>query len=99
MVTLRQAAQAAKGELCQLESIELDKIEVKDKVFNKVEKIDGKEVVKPIAYKVLVIEGKEFAIKERQLNDLKALLEKKPLTKRVRLMRFDDGKIAWIGLD
>lgn len=99
MITLRQAAQNAKGELWQLDFIDLDKTEIKDKVFNKVEKIDGKDVTRVVNYKVMIIDGKEFNIREKQLNQLKELLEKKPLCKKVKLMKFDDGKLVWLPLD
>jgi len=99
MVTLRQAVQDAKGELWQLDFIDLDKSEVKDKSFNKVEKIDGKDVSRQVAYKVMLIDGKEYNIREKQLNQLKELIEKKPTCKKVKLMKFDDGKLAWIFIE
>jgi hypothetical protein len=99
MITLRQAAQAAKGELWQLDFIDLDNAEVKDKVFIKVEKIDGKDVSRQVAYKVMLIDGKEYNLREKQLNQLKELLENKPLCKKVKLMKLEDGKLLWIGID
>lgn len=98
-MNLREAAQAAKGELWQIDFIELDKAEIKDKVFTKVEKVDGKDVERVVNYKVMIIDSKEFNIREKQLNQLKELLENKPLTKKVRLMKFEDGKMAWIVLE
>jgi hypothetical protein len=98
-MNLREAAQAAKGELWQLNFIELDKAEIKDKVFNKVEKIDGKDVTRVVNYKVMIVDGKEFNIREKQLNQLKELLENKPLAKKVKLMKFADGRVEWIVIE
>jgi len=99
MTTLREAAQAAKGELWQLDFIDLDKAEIKDKSFAKVEKINNVDVTRQVAYKVMVIDKKEFNIREKQLNQLKELIEQKPLVKKVKLMKFDDGKVAWIAIE
>lgn len=99
VLTLREAAQAAKGELWQLDFIDLDTAEVKEKTFKKTETINGKEVTRDVAYTVMVVDGKEFTIREKQLNQLKELLEKKPTCKKVKLMRFDDGKLAWIFIE
>jgi hypothetical protein len=100
MVTLRQAVAAAKGELHQIESIELDKVEVKDKTFTKTEKgTDGKDIKSEVAYKVLVVNGKEYTIKEKQLSQIKDVLEKKPTTKKFRFMKLDDGKVICLPLD
>lgn len=98
-MNLKEAAQAAKGELWQLASIELEKAKVEDRAFSKTEKVDGKDVTRVVNYKVIVIDGKEFNIREKQLNQLKELIEKSPACKRVRLMKFDDGKLAWIVLE
>jgi hypothetical protein len=98
-MNLREAAQAAKGELWQLDFIDLDKTEIKPKTFTKVEKIDGKDVSRVVDYKVMIIDGCEYNVREKQLNQLKELLEKKPLCKKVKLMKFDDGKLAWIFIE
>jgi hypothetical protein len=100
MISLRQAAQAAKGELWQIEVIDVDKAEIKEETFIKTEKgSDGKETTKAIAYKVMVIDGKKYTIRDKQINLLKELLEKKPACKKVKLFKFDDGKLAWLALD
>jgi len=99
MGTLKDAAMAAKGELYSLELIELEKAEVKDKTFPKIEKVDGKEVRKDIVYKVLVVNGKEYTIREKQLTQIKEVLEKKPMCKKIRFMKLDDGKIICLPLD
>jgi hypothetical protein len=100
MGTLRQAAAAAKGELWQLDSIELDKVEVKDKTFSKTEKgEDGKEIKRDVSYKVLIVDSKEYTIRDKQLNQIKELLLTKPTTKRVRFMKLDGGSIVCLGLD
>lgn len=99
MITLRSAAQQAKGELWQLDSIELDKAEFKEETFTKSETIDGKIVVRPIVYNVMIVDGKKYTIREKQLNQIKEQLEKKPLLKKVRFMKFDDGKVNCIPLE
>jgi hypothetical protein len=99
MTTLKEAAQNAKGELWQLDFIDLDKAEIKQRTFNKVEKVNGNEISRQVEYKVVIIDGEEYTIREKQLNQLKEILEKKPLTKKVRLMKLDDGKLAWISLE
>lgn len=100
MTNLREAAGNAKGELWQLDSIDLDSVEVKDKTFKKKEKDStGTEVEKEISYQVMIVNGKEYNIREKQLNQIKEKLEQRPLTKNIRFMKLDDGKIVCLALD
>ena len=100
MVTLRQAAISAKGELWQLEYVDLDNAEIKDEIFNKTEKDEtGKDIIKSIAYKVLIVDGKKFNIREKQINKLKELMERKPTVKKVKLMKLSDGQLEWIAIE
>ncbi len=99
MTNLREAAKTAKGEIWQLERIELDSVEVKDKKFKKTETIDGKVVSREVDYKVLVVSGREYTIRDKQLSQIKEQLEKKPTLKAIRFMKFDDGKVNCIPLE
>lgn len=99
MVNLRDAALQATGELWQLEFIELDKVEIIDKFFTKTEIVDGKSITKEVPYKRMVINGKEYPVNEKMLNKIKEQLEKKPLLKKFRFMKLDDGKLICVALE
>lgn len=99
MTNLLQAAQQAKGEIWQLEIIDLKATEVKPKTFVKTEKVDGKDVTKSIEYKVMIVNGKEYNIRDKQLNQIKEQVDKRPTLTKIRFMKLDDGKIICLPLD